>query len=119
MLCRIIIELIFILLVFRFYLAVLQGLKVMSNRECGECMAAILLNSATLFNLDLDGIRILIPAFIAALEVVLPNKDLKISNSINKVELRKASIQLLLSVLALPLHFQHIPIKELITTGKE
>lgn len=103
---------------YRFYLAVLQGLKVLPNKECGECMAAILINSADLFHLDLDGVRILVPAFISALEVVLPEKDLKLSGSVNKVELRKSSIQLLLSMLVLPLHFQNIVIKELINTGK-
>ncbi|CAG9836978.1 unnamed protein product [Diabrotica balteata] len=101
----------------RFYLAVLHGLKVPSNRECGECMAAILINSANLFHLDLDGVRILMPAFISALEVVLPEKDLRLSNNINKIELRKSSIQLLLSMLVLPLHFQSVIIKELINTG--
>ncbi|XP_018579922.1 ral GTPase-activating protein subunit beta isoform X2 [Anoplophora glabripennis] len=101
----------------RFYLAILQGLKVPPNKECGECMAAILINSADLFHLDLDGVRILVPAFISALEVVLPDKDLKLSGNVNKVELRKSSIQLLLSMLVLPLHFQNIMIKELINTG--
>ncbi|XP_072384831.1 ral GTPase-activating protein subunit beta isoform X2 [Diabrotica undecimpunctata] len=101
----------------RFYLALLHGLKVPSNRECGECMAAILINSANLFHLDLDGVRILMPAFISALEVVLPEKDLRLSNNINKIELRKSSIQLLLSMLVLPLHFQSVIIKELINTG--
>ncbi|CAG9819469.1 unnamed protein product [Phaedon cochleariae] len=101
----------------RFYVAILQGLKVPLNRECGECMAAILINSPDLFHLDLDGVRILMPAFIGALEVVLPEKDLKLNGIVNKVELRKASIQLLLSMLVLPLHFQNVVIKELISTG--
>lgn len=100
-------------------MAILQGLKVPPNRECGECMAAILINSANLFHLDLDGVRLLMPAFISALEVVLPDKDLKLKNSnVNKVELRKSCIQLLLSMLVLPLHFQNVIIKELINTGE-
>ncbi|CAH1959125.1 unnamed protein product [Acanthoscelides obtectus] len=101
----------------RFYLAIIQGLKVPPTKECGECMAAILINSADLFHLDLDGVRILIPAFMSALEVVLPDKDLKLCGNINKVELRKSCIQLLLSMLVLPLHFQNVPIKELINSG--
>ncbi|CAH0560851.1 unnamed protein product [Brassicogethes aeneus] len=101
----------------RFYLAVSQGLKLNSYRECGETTVAILLNSADLFRLDLDGVRVLIPAFISALELVLPNKDLKVPPGVNKVELRRASIHLLLSMLVLPLHFQNVPIKELINTG--
>ncbi|XP_049826190.1 ral GTPase-activating protein subunit beta isoform X3 [Aethina tumida] len=101
----------------RFYLAVLQGLKLNSYRECGETMVAILLNSTDLFRLDLDGVRVLVPSFIAALELVLPNKDLKVPTGVNKVELRRASIHLLLSILVLPLHFQNVVIKELINTG--
>lgn len=101
----------------RFYMAVLQGLKIPPNRTCGECMVAILLNSADLFRLDIDGVRILVPAFINALDIVLPDKDLKLSPNINKVELRRASIHLLLSMVVLPLHFQNVSIKELINTG--
>lgn len=101
----------------RFYLAVQHGLKISSNRECSECMMAILMNSADLFRLDLDGVRVLLPSFISALEIVLPDKDLKLSSNISKIDLRRASIHLLLSVLVLPLHFQNLTIKELISTG--
>lgn len=102
----------------RFYLSVQQGLKILPNKGCGETVIAILMNSSDLFRLDLDGVRILMPAFINALEVVLPDKDLKLLGGVNKGELRKASIHLLLSMLVLPLHFQNTPIKELINTGK-
>lgn len=95
-----------------------QGLKISPNRDCGESVIAILMNSSDLFRLDLDGVRVLLPAFINALEIVLPDKDLKLLASVNKVELRRASIHLLLSMLVLPLHFQNAPIKELINTGK-
>lgn len=98
----------------RFYLAVQQGLKITASRECGESVIAILMNSADLFRLDLDGVRVLLPAFMSALEVVLPNKDLQLPPGVNRSELRRASIQLLLSVLVLPLHFQNTPIKELV-----
>lgn len=97
----------------RFYLAVQQGLKIPSNRECGECMVAILMNSSDLFRVDLDGVRILLPSFISALEIVLPDRDLKLKTHILKSDLRRASINLLLSMLVLPLHFQNIVIKEL------
>lgn len=103
----------------RFYLAVQQGLKVctnVNNRECGDSMVAILINSSNLFRVDLDGVRILIPAFVTALEIVLPDKDLKLNANISKIELRKASINLLLSMLVLPLHFQNLTIKELISS---
>lgn len=101
----------------RFYLAVQLGLKSPSNRECGETLVAILMNSSDLFRLDLDGVRILVPAFISALEIVLPDKDLKLNSNISKVELRRASIHLLSSMLVLPLHFQNAIIKDLIYTG--
>ncbi|XP_056640565.1 ral GTPase-activating protein subunit beta isoform X3 [Diorhabda sublineata] len=101
----------------RFYVAVSQGLRVQANRECGECAAAVLLNSINLFHIDLDGVRILLPSFVSALEVILPEKDMKFNNNINRIELRKSSIQILLSILVLPLHFQNVNIKELINAG--
>ncbi|XP_050299716.1 ral GTPase-activating protein subunit beta isoform X2 [Anthonomus grandis grandis] len=102
----------------RFYLAITLGLKSGNkSKECGECMVAILINSQSIFSLDLDGVRTLIPAYISALEIVLPDKDLKLNGNINKVELRRAAINLLLSILVLPLHFQNCPIKELYSGG--
>lgn len=75
------------------------------------------MNSTDIFSLDLDGVRTLIPAYIAALEIVLPDKDLKLTGNVNKTELRRAAIHLLLSLLVLPLHFQNCPIKELFNSG--
>lgn len=104
----------------RFYLSLQQGLRVPENRECGESLASILLNSSDLFRLDLDGVQVLLPYVTDALEVVLPDKDLKLKSlSVSKTELRRASIHLLLSMLALPLHFQNLPIKELGNTNPE
>ncbi|XP_032672047.1 ral GTPase-activating protein subunit beta isoform X4 [Odontomachus brunneus] len=98
----------------RFYQAMYHGLKVNESRECGETLASILLNSADLFRLDLNGIQVLVPAVLSALEVVLPEKDLKLrSNLVSKPDLRRASIHLLISMLTLPLHFQNLAIKEL------
>uniref|UniRef100_A0A1B6CX62 Rap-GAP domain-containing protein n=1 Tax=Clastoptera arizonana TaxID=38151 RepID=A0A1B6CX62_9HEMI len=99
----------------RFYLTLQQALKqAEQSRECNECLAYILVNSADLLRLDLDGVQLLVPSIEEALEIVLPDKDLKLkSSSISKVELRRASIHLLLSMLVLPLHFQNLAIKEL------
>ncbi|XP_020285892.1 ral GTPase-activating protein subunit beta isoform X2 [Pseudomyrmex gracilis] len=100
----------------RFYQAMYHGLKVDESRECGETLASILLNSADLFRLDLNGIQVLVPVVLSALEVVLPEKDLKLkSNTVSKSDLRRASIHLLISMLTLPLHFQNLAIKELPT----
>jgi hypothetical protein len=41
-------------------------------------LASILLNSADLFRLDLDGVQVLVPHVIDALEIVLPEKELKL-----------------------------------------
>ncbi|XP_034250605.1 ral GTPase-activating protein subunit beta isoform X1 [Thrips palmi] len=98
----------------RFYLTLQQGLRVGEGSECSEVLASILLNSADLFRLDLDGVQVLLPYVIDALEEVLPDKELKLrSNTVSRTELRRASIHLLLSVLVLPLHFQNLTIKDL------
>lgn len=102
----------------RFYLAIQQGLAIPPNGCCGETVVAILMNSCDLFRLDLDGVNILLPSFINALEVVLPVKDLKIISGIDKIQLRRASITLLSSILVLPLHFQNAHTKESMSTGK-
>ncbi|CAL7934379.1 unnamed protein product [Xylocopa violacea] len=100
----------------RFYQAMNHGLKIDETRECGETLASILLNSADLFRLDLNGVQVLVPAVISALEIVLADRDLKLkSNVVSKPDLRRASIHLLISILALPLHFQNLTIKELPT----
>lgn len=101
----------------RFYMALQQGLRINDKtRDVEETLASILFNSADLFRLDLDGVQTLLPHFLGALELVLPEKDLKIrSHSLifHKTELRRAAIQILLSILALPLHFQSLPIRDI------
>lgn len=106
----------------RFYMALQQCLKITESKECDETLASILLNSADLFRLDLDGIHVLLPSFIAALEIVLPAKDLKIKTQamqFNRTELRRSAIQILLSILTLPLHFQTLPIRDLTNETSE
>ncbi|XP_058062328.1 ral GTPase-activating protein subunit beta isoform X2 [Anopheles bellator] len=100
----------------RFYMALHQGLKTNDSRECMETLASILYNSSDLFRIDLEGIQVLLPAFIAALELILPEKELKLRSQnviINKTELRRAGVNILLSILALPLHFQTLPIRDI------
>lgn len=99
----------------RCYIALQQGLKISESRECEEPLISILYNSADLFRVDLDGVQVLLPSFIAALELVLPEKDIKTKSTLNfnKTELRRASIHILLSIIALPLHFQTLPIRDL------
>lgn len=62
-------------------------------------LISILSNSSNLLRVDLDGVTVLVPVIVTALEAVLPTKDALRS------DLRRSAIQLLLSLLALPLHF--------------
>lgn len=68
-------------------------------------MAAILLNSTDLFRIDLDGVVTLLPAFTSALESVFPELRAR-APGVSRTDLRQACIQVLLSIIALPLHFQ-------------
>lgn len=100
----------------RFYVALQQGLKIPDTREIDESMASIIYNSSNLFKIDMDGIHVLLPAFISALDLLLPEKDPKFKPPnmiINKTELRKSAINILLSILVLPCHFGNLPIREL------
>ncbi|XP_063707016.1 ral GTPase-activating protein subunit beta isoform X2 [Culicoides brevitarsis] len=100
----------------RFYVALQQGLRISESREIDETMASIIYNSGNLFKIDLDGIHVLLPSFINALDLLLPEKDPKFKPPnmvINKTELRKSAINILLSILVLPCHFGSLPIREL------
>ncbi|XP_038552371.1 ral GTPase-activating protein subunit beta isoform X2 [Micropterus salmoides] len=89
----------------RFYLVLLQGLQV-SNMACPPVLASILLNSTCLFCCDLRGVNLLLPSFISAVENVLLDRELlRFKSFVSLVDLRRASILVLLSLLPLPLHF--------------
>uniref|UniRef100_A0A8D8LTB4 Ral GTPase-activating protein subunit beta n=1 Tax=Cacopsylla melanoneura TaxID=428564 RepID=A0A8D8LTB4_9HEMI len=68
----------------RFYICLQQGLRVSETRECEEVLSSILLNSTDLFRLDLDGIQLLLPYFLDALELVLTEKDPRIKISLSR-----------------------------------
>ncbi|XP_071349372.1 ral GTPase-activating protein subunit beta-like isoform X2 [Trachinotus anak] len=89
----------------RFYMVLLQGLQV-SERACPPVLASILLNSTCLFCCDLRGVNLLLLSFISALETVLLDRDLlRFKSFVNLVDLRRASVLILLSLLPLPLQF--------------
>ena len=72
-----------------------------------EVLAMILVNSSDLLRLDLDGANILLPFLVTALEAVLPERELRLRpTNVHKTELRRAAINTLLAMLALPAHFQ-------------
>ncbi len=98
----------------RFYLALQQGLALDANKVVGETLAAILVNSGDLLRLDLEGVGVLLPFLVTALEAVLPERELKMRpGNVGKVELRRAAIDILTSMLALPAHFQTLNVKEM------
>ncbi|XP_060667107.1 ral GTPase-activating protein subunit beta isoform X9 [Drosophila nasuta] len=106
----------------RFYMALQQCLKITESKECDETLASILLHSADLFRLDLDGINVLLPGYIAALEIVLPDKDLKLktqATAFNRTDLRRSAINILLSIMVLPLHYHNLPIRNLTSDSNE
>ncbi|XP_013170001.1 PREDICTED: ral GTPase-activating protein subunit beta [Papilio xuthus] len=75
--------------------------------------AAIVLDAADIFRLDLDGVLVLVPDFITALDLILSEREPKIDcGSIDKRELRKAAISLLLSLVAFPYHYRGLAVPE-------
>ncbi|XP_068578263.1 ral GTPase-activating protein subunit beta [Cebidichthys violaceus] len=101
----------------RFYLVLLQGLQV-SEEVCSPVLASILLNSTCLFCCDLKGVNLLLPSFISAVEKVLLDRDLlRFKSFVSPVDLRRASIQVLLTMLPLPLQFGSVR-SEVILDGR-
>ncbi len=77
------------------------------DQVVSEVLAMILVNSHDLLRLDLDGVNVLLPHLVSALEAVLPERELKLRpTNVHKTELRRAGINILVSMLALPAHFQ-------------
>lgn len=103
----------------RFYLALQHGLKVEKGKGITETVAMIIVNSVELLRVDLEGVHIVLPHVVSALEMILPEKEVKIvgTSNINKSDLRRAAINILTSILPLPLHFQHLPLKTVSLRG--
>ncbi|XP_042901218.1 ral GTPase-activating protein subunit beta isoform X2 [Parasteatoda tepidariorum] len=101
----------------RFYSALQYGLSGGLSR--GQMLSSILMNSSDLLRKDLDGVMILLPDFLQALELVLPGEiKMRPGPLVAHAELRHSAIHLLLSMLPLPLHFFNLPIKTLTSTEK-
>ncbi|VVC92050.1 unnamed protein product [Leptidea sinapis] len=63
--------------------------------------------------LDLDGVLVLVPDFINALDRILCEREPKLEcGAIDQRELRKAAISLLLSMVAFPYHYRGLPVPE-------
>ncbi|XP_066558893.1 ral GTPase-activating protein subunit beta isoform X5 [Amia ocellicauda] len=101
----------------RFYMVLIQGLQI-SDFICRPVLASIILNSSALFCSDLKGINVVVPYFISALETILPDRELsKFKAYVNPTELRRSSINILLSMLPLPHHFGNVK-SEVLLEGK-
>ncbi|CAG4955634.1 unnamed protein product [Parnassius apollo] len=75
--------------------------------------AAVVLHAHHMLRLDLDGVLVLVPDFITALDLILSEREPKIDcTSIDKRELRKAAISLLLSLVAFPYHYRGLAVPE-------
>ncbi|XP_028171090.1 ral GTPase-activating protein subunit beta [Ostrinia furnacalis] len=91
----------------RCYAAIHRGLRDPATA------AAVVLNAPDIFRLDLDGVLVLVPDFISALEKILCEREPKLEcGTIDKRELRKAAISALLSLVAFPHHYKGLPVPE-------
>ncbi|XP_043946127.1 ral GTPase-activating protein subunit beta isoform X2 [Protopterus annectens] len=101
----------------RFYMVLVQGLQI-KDFMCRPVLASIILNSSALFCSDLKGIDVVVPYFISALEMILPDRELsKFKTFVNPTELRRSSISILLALLPLPHHFGAVK-SEVLLEGK-
>ncbi|XP_043195120.1 ral GTPase-activating protein subunit beta-like isoform X3 [Amphibalanus amphitrite] len=97
-----------------FYLVLHEVLSDREGTEVSQNLAAILLNCSSLLQLDLDGVNCLLPALTDAVHHVIASpRPITVRDSdVSGAALRRASVRLLVSMLALPLHFQGLPVRE-------
>lgn len=106
----------------RFYLAMYYGLQTSEEYLSGQVLASVLFNSCDILRVDLDGVLMLLPHILDAIQLVLndlPNKYKSETNStieFRNVDLQKACINLLLTTLCLPLHFKDLTIRDIVSS---
>ena len=75
--------------------------------KLNDILGMILVNSQDLFRCNLEGVNIVLPQFVTALEMILCDKDSRSQlSTVTSVEVRRSAIQILLSILPLPLQFK-------------
>lgn len=89
----------------RFYAALTVGLK------SDSCLPTILLSCTELFATDLEGVRMLVPDFIAAIKMVLPKLRFECKTNVSIDNLRLAAIKVLSTIMCLPNHFNKVELK--------
>ncbi|KAK3094041.1 hypothetical protein FSP39_023374 [Pinctada imbricata] len=110
----------------RFYIAMYYGLQIGDDRISGQVLSSILFNSCDILRVDLDGVQILLPHILDALQLVLCDLPVKAAKSVDtnyvidfkNVELQRACISILLSTLCLPLHFKDLKIRDIVSSSK-
>ena len=76
-----------------------------------DILGMIFVNSQDLFRCNLEGVNIVLPQFVTALELILCDKEIRSQlSSVSSVEVRRSAIQILLSILPLPLQFKVLKI---------
>ncbi|KAI9308600.1 hypothetical protein BJ944DRAFT_236837 [Cunninghamella echinulata] len=91
----------------RFYAALSLGLK------SDICLSTILVNGTELFVTDLEGIRMLVPDFIAASKMIIPKLKIDVKASQVPVDvLRLSTLKIIATIMCLPNHYENVTLKE-------
>ncbi|XP_071504740.1 ral GTPase-activating protein subunit beta-like [Diadema antillarum] len=99
----------------RFYLTLTQALCTNGKQPVsGLVLSNVLYNADNLLRVDLAGVKVLIPYLLTAMEIVIPDTELRFRSLVPKNELRRACIHLLMSMLCLPHHFKDLTIQSII-----
>ena len=64
--------------------AILKRGQCLTVQVVSESLASILLNCSSLLRLDLDGVNVLAPSLVAALEIVLPEREVTMTIQANQ-----------------------------------
>ncbi|KAI9320406.1 hypothetical protein BX666DRAFT_2017636 [Dichotomocladium elegans] len=89
----------------RFYAALSVGLK------SDACLPVILLHSTELFATDLEGVRMLVSDFIAAIKLVLPKMVITTKGFVSVDDVRLAAIKVVSTIMCLPNLFEAVELK--------
>ena len=92
-------------------LQIMHDLLFILQGKLTDILGMIFVNSQDLFRCNLEGVNIVLPQFVTALELILCDKEIRSQlSSVSSVEVRRSAIQILLSILPLPLQFKVLKI---------
>ncbi|KAJ3343028.1 hypothetical protein HDU93_000198 [Gonapodya sp. JEL0774] len=90
-----------------FYSAISAGL-----RGGPLVLTAVLVNAKDFFARDLEGGRLLVPDFVLAVRRVVPRTPPDFHSNVSNSELRRSCYQILGSLIAIPNHFDTLPVRD-------